>query len=315
MIKTKNKEQLLDLYYKGEVENQELKIQLAEYQSLMEYIEPKETTNFFSYLKTLWDTLVKINHIYQIKYNMKELTQKEWLTAFDKINMFERREMSFVQYRHFVTKYIKSNNICNSCQNRDSAIHKSFQQFILNRSMPFWHIDPLPIMEFTSEKYNNCYFLNKFKRYTYEDLDAFILRIQKDIIYLQKHNYPHLVLELKEDVLKLKQYIIQKKQFSLLNFNTLNEFYFDDYGILNANDEPIVDYGDGDNDKPFDIECPTKEDVKREIKDANFVPKRLNAEHLYKLKNEHKVKVKDLCVYYGYSIAYIYRTIQNYELE
>jgi len=224
MIRNKTKDELIEMVYSLEVDNQNLR----ECSSI--------ATKTLSELGGLYGRYIPSNNIFkriigyvcmplfffkQLKkhtsfltnYKLKSITmtQERVLEATEIINGFETKKVSIDDYRSFIESVIGV-AVCKTCGHTTTRLHNDFQRRILNVIKKDYPFLAHPI-KLTSSKYGSTYYNNTLPFYTFYYLNELLNKMKNDFVSYTKQGLNVAANEVKIDFDTLTAYIEHRSNY------------------------------------------------------------------------------------------------------
>ena len=228
MLKHKNKETIVELYYKKEVDNLNLSTCVSEQHTVITsvsdlYNSTKEGNIFkrlISYITLPFKLNKQLNkhqeYFYTYKLNkFKIMNEEQLLVSLDYINDYENKKVSPVLYMDYI-QTITGVNVCKSCGATNNRLHNDFQRRVFNTMKNEYSYLAKPIV-LISGKYNSAHYITTIPYYTYTHLHNLLIKMNKDLSNYTRRGIKQAVVELTQDVATLEAYIADRKNSSLLD--------------------------------------------------------------------------------------------------
>ncbi len=221
MIKHKTREELIELVYKLESNNQDLKeCTKLQHKILTDISEVyhKEHKGFFNkliwYIKRPFEIITQINNYKEYFYTHKInkfniMNQEQLIQALNYINDYENKKASPVLYMQYIEN-ITGVKVCKSCGNANARLHNDFQRRILNIMRNEYPYLAQPI-KLISGKYGQSHFMDNIPFYTFNHLEKLVKRMKSDLVLFKKRGLDEAVI-LGNDIDTLENYIKLRKQ-------------------------------------------------------------------------------------------------------
>lgn len=246
MLKNLSKEKLLQETYQLNARNQHLldcleskDVALVSYENSMEELMHSWLYRIFfrfipSFKKQIQSHKKTTNTINKIK-----MTEEQILTSLEKINLYERKELSYHHYKSFIEGYVKIKR-CTTCGSSNTKFHQDFQTRVFNEMKKnFRHL--LPPLVFKSARYASSSLSKDMPFYSYEYLQKTVALMTKYKKTLELKGYNQQLQYIQEDIDTLKHFIVARLDFTIDKFE--GELSFDEAGNM-----VFIDNGEVENE-------------------------------------------------------------------
>lgn len=222
MIANKSKDELIEIVYALEVENQKIKECFQDRDTIVSKLSTLSAEHTYSknpFKKLIGFVLLPFALLKELNkhesflnyYKLKTITmtQEQVLTSTDYINGYETKTVAVEDYMNHIER-VTGVSLCANCGNTTARVHNDFQRRILNTIKNDYTFLAHPI-KLTSSKYGSTYYNDNLPYYTFHYLNEVLKKMKADVVICTKRGLKVALDEIVSDLKTLESYIEKRK--------------------------------------------------------------------------------------------------------